>query len=231
MKRIILLIMCVFTADLSFAGNDSGGGGHPCKADFTKFFYEIDGAFAENKQLAESYPKWNSLRKVMIPELNPGLELHIFEKEIKDCSFAQNPIACAIPSQNQISLYCGPNGWDSLSTEEKYKYIIHELYWWESREDANFYFSQKMAKDIHEYLNVQKCEAELNLKIRLMTFHNLLRDQCNTTKSRDFYFSSQRLARKTEDLYQSNMVNCRRFCNSEINETSCNVTLDSNVCR
>jgi hypothetical protein len=168
MKSLTSLLLPLFLTIPAFAlpmnGND-GGGGHFCKSQATLFIQNISDALDENKELAKKYPEWQKMSAVTDPVKNPNFAIKILKRPIQNCRNTEDALACSRPSENTMEIFCGENGWNSLPTQEKYKQIVHELYWWSDLDDSNYFYSAKLMKDV--YPNIEEL-ASLSQKFLLL---------------------------------------------------------------
>ena len=152
MKNIVATLLML--TQFAFAGNDQGGGGHPCKAEAMLLINNINGIYNKDTELQTLFPEWTKMRNVVDPEQNPNFVFQISETPIQNCPDTENPLFCSLPKENKMQLNCGESGWDSLGQYEKYKHLIHELYWWTDLIDRNYFYSipfaQAVYKKIHE---------------------------------------------------------------------------------
>lgn len=168
MKSLVTILLPLFLTVPAFAiprmGND-GGGGHFCKSQATLFVQNISEALDENKELAKKFPEWQKMAAVMDPTKNPNFAIKIMKRPIQNCRNTEDALACSRPSENTMEIFCGDNGWNSLPTQEKYKQIVHELYWWSDLDDSNYFYSQKLMKDV--YPNIEEI-ASYSQKLMLL---------------------------------------------------------------
>lgn len=143
--KIFVIITLLFTLQLK-AGQEGGGGGHPCKADFMQIYRDIKSASKEQGSLFIMHGALYDIISVL--EGNSLVRIEVLDTKIKDCPLAQSPMACSKPEENLIQLYCGNDGWLSQSPSDRILTVMHELLWWSSSyNDSNYFYSTAILKD------------------------------------------------------------------------------------
>ncbi len=201
MKKVLLGVILLYT-QVSGAGHDQGGGGHICKSQAQLYVNNISAVIDEDSSLAARYPEWASLKEKLNPIANPGFVLKILKGPIQGCPNTENALACGRPRLNTLELFCGENGWNSLELKEKYRLLIHELYWWSPLDDTNYFYSNKMIDDLFDRI---KRSGSIN--------QNYLRLRDGEIKSLETMLNSVSLCKPTNkggDIWQD--VNGQLTC-------------------
>ncbi len=149
MKMLCAFLISFIFAISGIAGNEAGGGGHICKSQVAIYFENIVKTINNDPEILQNYPEWTNLQFVMNPSKNPNFKIEIMANPIKNCPNTENALACGQPNKNKIQIYCGEDGWNSLGMEEKYRQIIHEVYWWSNLDDTNYFYSNKLLNEIY----------------------------------------------------------------------------------
>ncbi len=148
MKFFVLALISAMAIQ-SHAGQEGGGGGHPCKADFMQIYTDIKNIVKNNQYLLKDHPYLKDMLPVLDPKRKPKVNIEVLSEQIQNCPLSQNPVACANPKENKISLFCGGNGWMALNKEEKLKHVVHELLWWSpAYDDSNFYYTTELLNSL-----------------------------------------------------------------------------------
>lgn len=164
-------------------GND-GGGGHICKSLAKSYIDNVSLAINSDNNILTDFPEWKSLRYVTNPSLNPGFTFKITDQPIQNCSETANALACSYLKSNTIEINCGDEGFDKLSEIEKYRLLIHEIYWWSDLDDSNYHYSSKLIERLENQKFFSKANLSSKTPFSKKTSVNLQR--VNKVKKRDF---------------------------------------------
>ncbi len=147
--KFIFIILAIGLGVTSYAGQD-GGGGHPCKSDFTKTYRDLKEFVEKTPSVLQKHPVLKEIFTIFEIQ-SPTIEVKV--TPILGCLQAESPIACSIPKKNLLQLYCGPGGWSSLGAAQKTLHLMHEVLWWSKNfDDKNYLYSSKVFQDLGIYL-------------------------------------------------------------------------------
>jgi hypothetical protein len=125
-----LTLMVTLISGFAFGGGANGGGGHPCKLDFTEK-YETLKSFV-TPEVVKKYPWIVDTILLLDKKSENPLTISVVDKPITDCPNTSSAFLCSRVPERKIEVYCDEKGkgWKTIKTPEAYKHILHELLWW-----------------------------------------------------------------------------------------------------